>query len=156
DPTLPGYPEPARTAILGLGGWHRLRRLSPGDLKTPGSSPETVLGSLFREVLGSLTRPQAAAGHPEVTRPVQSRASGTGPFPVAGERPAAAHEGSGASAPGEPLPQRRDGTGSFPRVGDGPRPASEPQLPAASFQAEGQQPSGETSRSTGSFPAVGQ
>ncbi|HLU73352.1 MAG TPA: hypothetical protein VKZ82_14270 [Nonomuraea sp.] len=171
DPTLPGYPEPARTAILGLGGWHRLRRLSPGDLKTPGSSPETVLGSLFREVLGSLTRPQAAAGHPEVTRPVQSRASGTGPFPVAGEggprpgtgsfpavgeRPAAAYEGSGASAPGEPLPQRRDGTGSFPRVGDGPRPASEPQLPAASFQAEGQQPSGETSRSTGSFPAVGQ
>ncbi|TXK39750.1 hypothetical protein [Nonomuraea sp. C10] len=180
DPTLPGYPEPARTAIVGLGGWHRLRRLTPADLKAPGSTPETVMGTVFREVLGRLAaRPEAVAGHPEVTRPVQRGASGTGSFPAAGERPAAAFEGTGAfagpnggPAKGEPLPQRADerrntgafpapaderrNTGSFPRVGDDARPGGEPRRPAASFPAEEQRSPGsfpgDSRRAPGSFP----
>src|SRR5688500_13063410 len=48
DPGLSGWPEPARTAIAGLGGWHRLRRLSPADLKTPSATPEAVMGTVFR------------------------------------------------------------------------------------------------------------
>lgn len=53
DPTLPGWPEPARAAIAGLGGWSRLRRLTAGDLGGPTmpSTPELVVTAMFREVL---------------------------------------------------------------------------------------------------------
>ncbi|MEV7006517.1 hypothetical protein [Streptosporangium sp. NPDC051022] len=56
DPTLPGWPEPARAAITGLGGWSRLRRLTAGDLG--GSSmpigSEVVMTAVFREVLSQI------------------------------------------------------------------------------------------------------
>lgn len=53
DPTLPGWPEPARAAIAGLGGWSRLRRLTAGDLGGPAmpSAPEVVIVAMFHEVL---------------------------------------------------------------------------------------------------------
>ncbi|MFI6453218.1 hypothetical protein ACIBF6_16840 [Streptosporangium amethystogenes] len=53
DPTLPGWPEPARLAITGLGGWSRLRRLTAGDLSGPAmpASPEVLVTAMFREVL---------------------------------------------------------------------------------------------------------
>ncbi|GAA2894278.1 hypothetical protein GCM10020220_100440 [Nonomuraea rubra] len=57
DPALPGWPEATRTAITGLGGWQRLRRLSPSDLTTPSATPEAVIGSVFREILGRIPAP---------------------------------------------------------------------------------------------------
>lgn len=51
DPALPGWPEPARSAISGLGGWSRVGRLCPGDL---AGAAEAVIGPVFREVLGRI------------------------------------------------------------------------------------------------------
>ncbi|MEU8036864.1 hypothetical protein [Streptosporangium sp. NPDC049078] len=74
DPTLPDWPEPARSAIAGLGGWSRLRRLTAGDLSAPAMpSPEIVVTAVFREVLSHVpglaeqTAPSApAAVHAQV------------------------------------------------------------------------------------------
>ncbi|NUR83720.1 MAG: hypothetical protein HOY71_06495, partial [Nonomuraea sp.] len=65
DPALPGWPEPARAAVAGLGGWQRVRRVYPGDLTAP--TAEAGLGSVFREVLGHVQGGSRA----EVTHPVQ-------------------------------------------------------------------------------------
>lgn len=69
DPTLPGWPEPARSVITGLGGWHRLRRLTAGDLQTPSTpaSAEVVLTVVFREILNhlQLERPAAVGAMPQ-------------------------------------------------------------------------------------------
>ncbi|MFD8533328.1 hypothetical protein ACFV0L_38560 [Streptosporangium canum] len=56
DPTLPGWPEPARSALAGLGGWSRLRRLTTGDLSGPSAAaaPEVVVTAMFREVLSRI------------------------------------------------------------------------------------------------------
>lgn len=56
DPALPGWPEPARTAAGGIGGWFRLRRLTPADLQTPAgvAPPEAVMAAAFREFFGRL------------------------------------------------------------------------------------------------------
>ncbi|GAA0432809.1 hypothetical protein Acor_06700 [Acrocarpospora corrugata] len=56
DPALPGWPEPAKSVITGLGGWHRLRRLTPGDLQGPSipATPESVLTIVFREIFGHI------------------------------------------------------------------------------------------------------
>ncbi|MGP4104368.1 hypothetical protein [Nonomuraea sp. KM90] len=119
DPALPGWPEATRTAITGLGGWQRLRRLSPSDLGTPSATPEVVIGSVFREILGRIPAqreaPAAApVGHPEVTRPLQrgqapgqpGSSQGTGPFPIQPER------GTG-SFPVQPQGVPQPQTGSF-------------------------------------------
>ncbi|MER6948636.1 hypothetical protein ABT294_31910 [Nonomuraea sp. NPDC000554] len=149
DPALPGWPEATRTAIIGLGGWQRLRRLSPADLGTPSASPEVVIGSVFREVLGRiLVQRDAAAkgGHPEVTRPLQrgtipgQRESG----PLAAGGPQTG--GFPAIQPGGPSPRQ---TGSFPaqpNAAQAGSPTAQPQ--SGSFPA---QP--ENGRQTGSFPA---
>src|SRR5690606_25738292 len=168
DPTLPGYPEPARTAIVGLGGWHRLRRLTPADLKTPGSSSESVLGSVFREVISRLaaqSEPAAAAAQqPEVTRPVPRGASGTGSFPVAADS-------SQQSGNGSFTPPPRQGTGPFPAAGPAGSPPASPartgERPAAACEGTGAFGSrnghgptengalpGDDRRGTGSFPRV--
>ncbi|MEV0612998.1 hypothetical protein AB0I81_06705 [Nonomuraea sp. NPDC050404] len=156
DPSLPGWPEATRTAIAGLGGWQRLRRLSPSDLGTPSASPEVVIGSVFREILGRIPvqRELSAAvkaGHPEVTRPLprgQSPQSAfnspSGAFPVQGEAAAqASPTGPLAGRQAAGVPQRQ--TGSFPAV----QPPSERQT--GSFPAVAGEPG---SRQTGSFPAV--
>ncbi|MGW6503208.1 hypothetical protein [Nonomuraea angiospora] len=158
DPALPGWPEDTRTAITGLGGWQRLRRLSPSDLGTPSATPEVVIGSVFREILGRIPaqREAPAADHPEVTRPLTR---GTGSFPVQAD----------------PVPQ----TGMFAAQGGADQrlfpkqgQADAPQRPAAagdrrqtgSFPAfPAQQPSGtgplaaqgpDSGPQTGSFPSV--
>ncbi|MEV0583241.1 hypothetical protein [Nonomuraea sp. NPDC050310] len=62
DPGLTGWAEPVRSAITGMGGWNRLKRLSAGDL---AGTAEPVIGALFREVLNRLdttSRQPAAAG----------------------------------------------------------------------------------------------
>ncbi|MEU8246195.1 hypothetical protein [Nonomuraea sp. NPDC048916] len=138
DPALPGWPEATRTAIAGLGGWHRLRRLAPGDLATPSATPEAVIGSVFREVLGHLqsdtARPvlaaPARAGHPEATRPLLPRGT------VPGQREGAAVQGTTGPAQPEAAPQAgsfsaqpgaASQTGGFPARGlpqqPGPYPA---------------------------------
>ncbi|GAA3089424.1 hypothetical protein [Streptosporangium carneum] len=69
DPTLPGWPEPARAAITGLGGWSRLRRLTAGDLSGPSLpiTPEAVMTAVFREVLSQI--PGVAEQPAQATRP---------------------------------------------------------------------------------------
>ncbi|GHH63965.1 hypothetical protein GCM10017673_05720 [Streptosporangium violaceochromogenes] len=56
DPTLPGWPEPARAAITAVGGWARLRRLTAGDLNGISAqiAPEAVVTAMFREVLSRI------------------------------------------------------------------------------------------------------
>ncbi|MEV0146288.1 MULTISPECIES: hypothetical protein [unclassified Nonomuraea] len=160
DPALPGWSDATRTAVAGLGGWHRLRRLSPADLATPSATPEVVLGSVLREVLGRVQRDvtqtgatagttgataAVQAGHPEVTRPFVPRPAGgpgegaapsSGPFPV---QPAAHQSGP---FPAQPDPQ----SGGFPAQ---PQAAQQ----SGAFPA---QPQDVPPHQTGGFPAVGQ
>ncbi|MEV4563543.1 hypothetical protein AB0K12_07220 [Nonomuraea sp. NPDC049419] len=177
DPALPGWPDATRTAITGLGGWQRLRRLSPSDLGTPSATPEVVIGSVFREILGRIPAqpdasgaapgaagvPGVAGGHPEVTRPLQ-RGQGvpsgafpvpeSGPFPAQGDpaaQPLAAQAGAGG--PSGPLPAPIDTTTGRPQT-SGPFAAQGGQPPASGqsgpFAAqEGQSPAG------GSFAGSG-
>lgn len=179
DPALPGWPEPIRAAIAGLGGWHRLRRLSPGDMSTPAATPEAVLGSVFREVLGRLSaqpesaaRAVQAAGRPEAGRPPQrGPVPSTGTFPAVGEgvpqRAPGSIPGQGDGVPqrapgavpaqGEGVPQRA--ANAFPSPGD-PGPAtgtfaaqSGNRPGTGSFPAAGENRPGDGGPSTGSFPA---
>ncbi|WP_263657377.1 hypothetical protein [Nonomuraea gerenzanensis] len=179
DPSLPGWPEATRTAIAGLGGWQRLRRLSPSDLTTPSATPEVVIGSVFREILGRIPAQReapvaAASAHPEVTRPLQvgQQPSGTGAFPAQPARqtgsfplPAAADSGATARQTGSfPAVAGDRQTGSFPAVAgerqSGPFPATPPERQSGPFPATpgdrqtGSFPAVPGDRQTGSFPAV--
>ncbi|MEV1247114.1 hypothetical protein [Nonomuraea sp. NPDC049750] len=155
DPALPGWPEATRTAITGLGGWQRLRRLSPGDLKTPSATPEVVIGSVFREVLSRIpvqrepgqpaTQP-AQQGHLAQNRPGQPGHPGQG-------QPAA-HPGQGHPEVTRPLqrgtvPGQRDGGPAQRDGGPGQSPAHTGPLPAVA------QNNGGSPRQTGSFPVQG-
>ncbi|WP_188187654.1 hypothetical protein [Nonomuraea sp. SYSU D8015] len=153
DPALPGWPEATRIAVTGLGGWQRLRRLSPSDLSTPSATPEVVMGSVFREILSRIPAQREApqADHPEVTRPLQrgtvpaaspDEARGTGPFPVqpATAPPqtgsfaaqnglmAAAQSGPPATAPSGPSPATPSGSPSA--TPGGPLPVGQSGPPA--------------------------
>ncbi|MEU4327069.1 hypothetical protein [Nonomuraea dietziae] len=112
DPSLPGWPEPARTVITGLGGWRVLRRLSTGDLGAPSSSASTevVVGSVFREVLGRIpatseapaVRPAGALPQRPANVPAQGAPSGGFFSPQqAGGQGTPSHPG--ASHPGAPV-----------------------------------------------------
>ncbi|WP_068924467.1 hypothetical protein [Planobispora rosea] len=102
DPTLPGWPEPARSAINGLGGWSRLRRLTAGDLTGPSvpASPEVLVTAMFREVLGQIPQtveqPAPAAQAAPATAPAQAA-----PAPSPAGAPAQA---APAGAPAQPVP----------------------------------------------------
>ncbi|GAA3681289.1 hypothetical protein GCM10022224_051950 [Nonomuraea antimicrobica] len=128
DPALPGWPEPTRTAITGLGGWQRLRRLSPSDLTTPSATPEVVMGAVFREILGRIPAQREApgAGHPEVTRPLQR-----------------------GQAPGRPASP--PGTGSFPA-----QPEGVPQPQSGAFAAQGEAAAAAQGPATGAFGGLPQ
>ncbi|MFC4014551.1 hypothetical protein ACFOY2_45525 [Nonomuraea purpurea] len=154
DPTLPGWPDATRTAITGLGGWQRLRRLSPSDLGTPSATPEVVIGSVFREILGRIPAQREApvqTGHPEITRPVQQQRGlfEEGPAPADGSPqrqptgPFAGQGQGGGSGTGSFAAQPPEGTGSFP--------AQQPERQTGSFPA--QPTEGAPARQTGSFPA---
>ncbi|MEV5328741.1 hypothetical protein AB0K67_31820 [Nonomuraea sp. NPDC052634] len=170
DPALPGWPDATRTAITGLGGWQRLRRLSPSDLGTPSATPEVVIGSVFREILGRIpaqaadapaaaSPTPAASGHPEVTRPLQ-RGQGvpSGAFPAqdapSGPVPAQDAPSGPVPAPGDPAAQQPaaqtspyaaqgDSVGG-PATGDGSGSGTQsgplPQRPAASLSGDQQRP----------------
>ncbi|WP_113699586.1 hypothetical protein [Nonomuraea lactucae] len=150
DLALPGWSDATRTAVAGLGGWHRLRRLAPGELTTPSATPEVVMGAVFRDVLGRMQAAQASprtGAHLEMTRPLQRGA-------VPGQREAAPDQGPLGGAP-----QRQ--TGPYPAIGGSTsphppgsfpagRPAGAPQPQSASYPAH---PEGEPQRQTGGFPA---
>ncbi|MBX6385391.1 MAG: hypothetical protein IRZ07_20865, partial [Microbispora sp.] len=103
DPAMPGWPDPVRTVVNHLGGWYRLRRLTPCDLQSPAApaSPEVLLTTVFREVFGRLES-ELAAG-----RPAQVSAGG--------EAPARAQPQAGPAS--EPFPQP-----AAPGTAAGPRP----------------------------------
>ncbi|MEV0306894.1 hypothetical protein [Nonomuraea fuscirosea] len=158
DPALPGWSEATRTAVTGLGGWQRLRRLSPSDLSTPSATPEVVIGSVLREILGRIPAHReipVAAGHPEVTRPLQRdqmpvSARGTGTFPAVG--PDGTPQSRSAFTPSEANPSGPQPTGPFAGQGQGqgdmrrPAPGQSGAFPVPSAADGGP-------RSTGSFPA---
>lgn len=165
DPALPGWPESTRTAINGLGGWQRLRRLSPNDLGTPSATPEVVIGSVFREILGRIPAqrdavPARQPGSPDVTRPVQrGTAAAPGayaPQPESGPQRGSFTPHSGAfpaqpqtaqpqtGQPQTPQPQTAQsatGTGAF-------QAQPQPQNSTGAFQAQPQ-----PQNSTGAFQA---
>ncbi|MFF0769037.1 hypothetical protein ACFYUK_09090 [Nonomuraea wenchangensis] len=133
DPALPGWPEATRTAVIGLGGWQRLRRLSPSDLSTPSATPEVVVGAVLREILGRIPA-LPAAGPAELTRPVPRGADGaeearnTGSFPaVPSGGPFVAPSPNGQSGPfpaptdgrDAPLAASSGQSGPFPAPADG-------------------------------------
>ncbi|MFI6595612.1 hypothetical protein ACIBHX_05145 [Nonomuraea sp. NPDC050536] len=133
DPGLPGWPEPTRTAIKGLGGWQRLRRLCPGDLTTPSVTAEVVIGSVFREILGRIPQSRTES-HPEITHPVQlpsQQSFSSGAQPQTGPHPAV------------PLSDARPQTGPHSAV-----PPLSTGSPAAASGAQPAQPQ------TGPHPAV--
>ncbi|MEU0481904.1 hypothetical protein ABZ260_22285 [Streptosporangium sp. NPDC006013] len=109
DPTLPGWPEPARLAITGLGGWSRLRRLTPGDLSGPAmpASPEVLVTAMFREVLSRTPGlaeqavPAAQAQSPAQS-PAQEQAPAQVPAPPIPAQPPAPQEQRQSPAP-EPV-----------------------------------------------------
>ncbi|GAA2317525.1 hypothetical protein GCM10010149_82290 [Nonomuraea roseoviolacea subsp. roseoviolacea] len=159
DPALPGWSDATRTAVAGLGGWQRLRRLSPADLATPSATPEVVINSVLREVLGRIQHEltqtgataAAPAAHPEVTRPFVPRPAGasgegaaasSGPFPA---QPAAHQTGS---FPAQPQAQ----SGAFPAQPD-PQSGAFPAQPQAAAQQSGPFPA--AAQQSGPFPAAG-
>jgi len=101
DPTLPDWPEPARSAIAGLGGWNRLRRLTAGDLSAPATpSPEIVVTAVFREVLshipGLVEQAAPAAGRDQTPLREQDQDPAQTPAPRIPAQP---------SAPQAPVPE---------------------------------------------------
>ncbi|MEV8632714.1 hypothetical protein AB0395_13745 [Streptosporangium sp. NPDC051023] len=103
DATLPGWPEPARTAISGIGGWSRLRRLTAGDLggSSLPTAPEVVMTAVFREVLSQI---------PGVEQPAQ-----------------AAQPAAEAPAPAEPQQQPQPQAPSVPQQAPVPQQAQAPE-----------------------------
>ncbi|MFI6322616.1 hypothetical protein ACIBG8_34110 [Nonomuraea sp. NPDC050556] len=155
DPALPGWPDQARSAVNGLGGWSRLRRLCPGDL---AGTAELVIGPVFREVLGRIPAqrpapsPASYPGHPpivgqpfspEAAPPAPSGPS-TGSFPaqpvtggfpaqpVTGGFPAQPVTGGFPAQPGlptRPAPPAQPSTGGFPAQVPMAAPVAETQAP---------------------------
>ncbi|GAB3900954.1 hypothetical protein GCM10027612_63500 [Microbispora bryophytorum subsp. camponoti] len=122
DPAMPGWPDPVRAVVNHLGGWYRLRRLTPCDLQAPAApaSPEVLLTTVFREVFGrlesqlasGLSAPALAGGEAAPQSQVQAQAQAqvqapAGPASVPGPQ----------AAPGttsRPFPQATPGTASQP------------------------------------------
>ncbi|TQS26235.1 hypothetical protein [Microbispora sp. KK1-11] len=138
DPAMPGWPDPVRTVVNHLGGWYRLRRLTPCDLQAPAApaSPEVLLTTVFREVFGRLES-ELASG-----RPAQALA-GSEAATQAAQAQAPAGPASG------PLPQAAPGTTSqpFPQAG----PSSQP-FPQAAAPGTTSQPFPQTGPSSQPFP----
>ncbi|GIH99289.1 hypothetical protein [Planobispora takensis] len=97
DPNLPGWSEPARSAITGLGGWSRLRRLTPGDLTGPAvpASPEVLVTAMFREVLGRI---------PGISEQIAPAAQAAASAPVTQSAPAPSRTATAPQAPSHTAP----------------------------------------------------
>ncbi|SDG05450.1 hypothetical protein SAMN05421505_101240 [Sinosporangium album] len=99
DPALPAWPEPARTIVTGLGGWSRLRRLTPGDLSS--GEPEAVVAAVFHEVLSQIPAQQPAPGEGEQAGSAEQAQTGKG-----AEAAEAASPPAEKASPVLPLPRR--------------------------------------------------
>ncbi|ETK32572.1 hypothetical protein MPTA5024_29020 [Microbispora sp. ATCC PTA-5024] len=134
DPALPGWPEPVRSLVTQLGGWYRLRRLTPCDLQSPSApaSPEALLTTVFREVFGYLVATEGAsspayaapAAPPAVAPPAQQ--------PPAQQNPMQAPPQAPVQAP-MPAPLQSPVQGP-----DGRSPQPVPGLPAQPYPVPGQ------------------
>ncbi|GIH24068.1 hypothetical protein Aph01nite_23780 [Acrocarpospora phusangensis] len=152
DPALPGWPEPAKSVIIGLGGWHRLRRLTPGDLQGPSvpATPEVVLTIVFREIFSHIRVEaplpempyEAAASAAAVPQPAVATVPPrqapaqypTGEFPA--QTPAAQAPAASAPAlprrPGAQSPAARNGRAETGPMAATPAPTAPPAVaPAA-------------------------
>ncbi|WP_051864711.1 hypothetical protein [Streptosporangium roseum] len=136
DPTLPGWSEPARSALAGLGGWSRLRRLTTGDLSGPSAAaaPEVVVTAMFHEVLSRIpmiTEQPAEAPAEQAQQQV----------PVVPQQvPAAPPQAPGAPQQVPAVPQQA--------------PAVPQQVPAAPQQAPAAEPAAEPQVSPNDYPLV--
>ncbi|MEU8271312.1 hypothetical protein AB0B89_29650 [Sphaerisporangium sp. NPDC049002] len=146
DPGLPGWPEPARSAISGMGGWQRLRRLTAADLRLPAgpTSPEVIITAVFREILGRVPAiapqvpgPVVPPVTPPITPPVTAHTgphpAQTGALPVRpGTLPVRPGPGALPVRPGGPRlapptgPHPAQPTGPHPAHPTGPHPAQAP------------------------------
>ncbi|MBT2230502.1 hypothetical protein [Nonomuraea sp. NEAU-A123] len=140
DPALPGWPEATRTAITGLGGWQRLRRLSPGDLGTPSATPEVVIGSVFREVLSRIPIQREPGQSAQQPGPAQAR---PGVHPGQSRQPVRPAQGPEVTRPLQrgTVPGQRDGGPVQSPAHTGPHPVAHE--------------NGTAQRQTGSFPGQG-
>ncbi|MFI6480675.1 hypothetical protein ACIBH1_22305 [Nonomuraea sp. NPDC050663] len=108
DPALTGWPEPVRTAITGLGGWNRLKRLSAADL----AGSEQVIGSLFREVLNRVPAASPAAqaqphaqAQPQVASSAAAPAAASVPAPQGTPHPTSQQPAAQSAAAQQPAAQ---------------------------------------------------
>ncbi|MFI7614637.1 hypothetical protein ACIBP6_25770 [Nonomuraea terrae] len=153
DPALPGWPDSTRTAVTGLGGWHRLRRLSPADLTTPSATPEVLMGAVFREIIGRIPAQREAAQAPGVS-PLPGAAS-----PLAGApgsaSPLSATPGSGSQpsgTPGSTSPLSGTSASGAPLPG---APAAAAGAPASASQLPGPSASPPSGAPASGAPASG-
>jgi len=86
DPALPGWPEPVRSLVNGLGGWYRLRRLTPCDLQVPSApvSPEALLITVFREIFHHIAPAAPAETAPAEAQPAAAEPAAGQQAPAAG------------------------------------------------------------------------
>ncbi|MEV4186386.1 hypothetical protein [Streptosporangium canum] len=136
DPTLPGWSEPARSALAGLGGWSRLRRLTTGDLSGPSAAaaPEVVVTAMFHEVLSRIpmiTEQPAEAPAEQAQQQVPV---------VPQQAPTAPQQAPGAPQQVPAVPQQA--------------PAVPQQVPAAPQQAPAAEPAAEPQVSLNDYPLV--
>ncbi|WP_433239786.1 hypothetical protein ACQPYK_33310 [Streptosporangium sp. CA-135522] len=138
DPTLPGWSEPARSAIAGLGGWSRLRRLTTGDLSGPSApaSPEVVVTAMFREVLSRI--------------PV----AGEQPVPVAAEAPAQPEQQVRRPEQQTPPPVPQQAPPPVPQQAPPPVPQQTPPAPQQAPVAEPAVPQPQPQPNLTDYPLV--
>ncbi|WP_156045823.1 hypothetical protein [Herbidospora cretacea] len=145
DRQLPGWPDPVRSVIIGLGGWQRLRRLTAGDLDTPSAAatPEVVLTAVFKEIFTHIrieipaetAAPAAAtAAAPQAQAPAQVQQPAKS-APLAAPVPTVEETGMMAAIPAAPARAQVNGqaNGAKPAVNGTPvvpAPAKEPEKPA--------------------------
>ncbi|WP_432923562.1 hypothetical protein ACQPZZ_26900 [Microbispora sp. CA-135349] len=182
DPAMPGWPDPVRSVVNHLGGWYRLRRLTPCDLQAPAApaSPEVLLTTVFREVFGRL-QSELASGQPaqalakgpataqaQPQAPVQPQPQpqaqpqvpagpASGPFPQA----APGTPAQPAGTPSQPFPRIPPGPVSqpFPQTAPGTpaQPAPQAGTPSQPFpQAAPGTPAQPLARPAAPMPAPGQ
>ncbi|XVQ83246.1 hypothetical protein ACQP2K_31040 [Microbispora siamensis] len=145
DPAMPGWPDPVRTVVNHLGGWYRLRRLTPCDLQAPAApaSPEVLLTTVFREVFGRLESELAserseqalAGGEPATQAQVQAQVQVQVQSP-AGPASASLPPQAAPGTTSQPFPQAAPGTTAqpFPRAGTSSQPFPQVSAPGTTSQ----------------------
>lgn len=157
DPAMPSWPEQVRSLVNGLGGWYRLRRLTPCDLQTPAAptAPEAILTTVFREVFDHLARTTESAA-PAATAPAPAQQT------PAQQTPAQQAPAQQAPAPAPPAPPQAPPAPprQAPPQQAPPQQAPPPQQQTGPMRHTGLMPAAAhtgpmpTARHTGPMPAV--